>query len=285
MKRPLIVAACLLVVLAGVGYASRGYIRDALGAYRAPKLPPATAFKPPIKDGAVIADVNSPFEAGYSTSQHYILEATPPAKPKDPLAFSGELPKEVNLDVPFTSQAPSGDWSYPYQEACEEASVLMVDAYFQGKTGRISPTVADTAIKQLVAYENKTLGFYQDTTAEQTAELIRRYFGYQQVIVKPFVRIEDVKQALALGYPVIIPASGKALHNPNFKNGGPPYHMLVVRGYTPTQFITNDPGTRNGMQYVYDFDVLLKAAHDWTGDPETITSGKPVMLIVIPNVK
>jgi len=37
------------------------------------------------------------------------------------------LPESYNLGVPFTSQAPEANWQIPFKEACEEASVLMVD--------------------------------------------------------------------------------------------------------------------------------------------------------------
>src|SRR3989338_9267279 len=40
-----------------------------------------------------------------------------------------DLPKSVNLAVPFTSQAPEKDWSQPWQAACGEAAGLMLDAY------------------------------------------------------------------------------------------------------------------------------------------------------------
>ena len=33
--------------------------------------------------------------------------------------------EEINLDIPFTSQAPSLNWDQPYQDFCEEASILM----------------------------------------------------------------------------------------------------------------------------------------------------------------
>ena len=39
------------------------------------------------------------------------------------------LTKEINLDVPFTSQAPHLNWDQPYQDFCEEASVLMAVQY------------------------------------------------------------------------------------------------------------------------------------------------------------
>ena len=77
-----------------------------------------------------------------------------------------------------------------------------------------------------------------------------------------------MRREIASGRPVILPTSGKALGNPNFRNGGPVYHMLVLRGYTETTFITNDPGTRQGKNYTYDIDVFMDAIGDWEGhDP------------------
>lgn len=206
-------------------------------------------------------------------------------QPKDPLAFDGALPLEVNLAVPFTTQAPYSDWGEPYQNACEEASAIMVDAFYRGKTGKIPLSDADALIKKLVAYENVTFGDYKDTTAEQTAQVLRDYFKYATVIVKPFRTADDVKKPLALGYPVILPSAGKLLGNPNYRNGGPAYHMLVLRGYTPDFFITNDAGTRNGQGYTYTYATILKATHDWMGRDDNITTGDRVMLVVIPNPK
>ncbi|MEO5928044.1 MAG: C39 family peptidase [Patescibacteria group bacterium] len=279
--------AVILIVVAGGGlYLGRHKIKDAWAAFRAPKLPPASVYVP--GSGAPVAsgqDVTSPFEPGYSTSEHYTLETSPGTKPvaKDPLAFKGTLPAETNLAVPFTTQAPFTNWDFPYQEACEEASAIMVNAYYDGKTGRIPAADADKEILDIVAYEKATLGFYEDTNAAQTAQFIKGFYGYDNVIVKPLGSADDIKQAVALGYPVIIPFSGKALGNPNFRNGGPPYHMLVVRGYTPTLFITNDPGTRNGEQYTYTYDRILSAAHEWVGDAASINNGKKMMIVVIPN--
>ena len=38
----------------------------------------------------------------------------------------GGIPKTLNLDLPFYTQAPHANWDYPWQEACEEASILLV---------------------------------------------------------------------------------------------------------------------------------------------------------------
>lgn len=271
-----------LLIFFAVVYLGRGYLRDAWDYLRRPRLPEATAFRPPVVPAAeAVEESASPFEAGYSTSENYVLETSPRIKKMvDPLAFKGILPAETNLDVPFMSQAPSSDWSMPYQEACEEASLIMIDAFYRGSAGRISKEAAETAIKKLVAFEEGLFGYYEDTTAEETAKLAKEYFGYDLAIVRKFKTAEDLKGVLALGYPVILPAAGKMLNNPNFRNGGPLYHMLVIRGYTPKYFITNDPGTRKGQGYAYDYATLVKAAHDWNGGK--VTEGEKLMIVILP---
>ncbi|MCR4278916.1 MAG: C39 family peptidase [bacterium] len=256
-------------------------------------LPKATSFGeqfvPPANSNSnsdQSGDVLVPFEGGISKSENYVLETAPQKKPPsatDPLAYAGALPNSVNLDVPFTSQAPNADWSLPYQEACEEASAIMVDGYYKGMSGKIDPAEADRKIQSLTLYEKSSYGFYEDTTAEETARFIRDYFGYTDVLVRPFSSVEDLKRPLALGYPVMIPSAGQLLGNPNFSGDGPPYHMIVLRGYTQNVFITNDPGTRRGESYTYSYDTILKSAHDWTGDKNTVQQGARVMIVILPN--
>ena len=48
-----------------------------------------------------------------------------PYSPFSTFRSSDDLPEEINLPVPFTPQAPHANWELPYQEACEEAAVLM----------------------------------------------------------------------------------------------------------------------------------------------------------------
>ena len=203
-------------------------------------------------------------------------ETAPDFRPQDSVdlpeesagANGQEIPLQFNLAVPFTSQAPTGNWDMPYQEACEEASSYMVAEYYKGTpSGKIDPNVADAAILAEVAFEEDYLGTYLDTTAEQTAGFIGAYFGlHAEVIENPTV--DQIKAEIAAGRPVIVPAAGRELGNPNFTGIGPLYHMLVIKGYTEDQFITNDPGTRNGESYVYDIDVLMNAIGDWNGgDP------------------
>ncbi|MCI0478997.1 C39 family peptidase [Candidatus Uhrbacteria bacterium] len=276
------------VLVAGASaYLGRGHLRDAYDAWRAPELPPAVPYQPTVRpvSSPSVPEGPSPFEPGHSTSENFILETSPVVKAQpggiDLLAYEGPIPASVNLDVPFTTQAPFTNWDMPYQEACEEASAIMVDAFYRGLTGTMEPLEADGAILKLVAYQKMTLGFYEDTTSEELAQVIRDYFGYRDVEVRPFGTGDDLKKVLAQGYPVIVPMAGKLLGNPNFRNGGPLYHMLVVRGYTPDYFITNDPGTRKGEGYTYDEATILNAAHDWNGG--NVTEGERLMIVVLPN--
>lgn len=279
-----LIPIALLVVGGVFAFAYRAELRDWWFEMNRPKLPAAVRFAPPkTSPEGIGSEQTSPVEGGVATSEHYTLVTTPTAAPKpgaaDPFADKGPLPDEVNLAVPFTSQAPYGDWSLPYEDACEETSAIMVNAYYQGETGTIAPATAKKRIDDLVAFEKKFLGFYEDTNAADTAKFIKAYFGGPDALIRPLTE-RDLKRALANGYPVIIPASGKLLPNPNYRGGGPVYHMFVVKGYTKDRIITNDPGTRRGADYTYTFDQIANAAHDWNGGD--VAHGASLMLVVLP---
>ena len=75
--------------------------------------------------------------------------------------------------------------------------------------------------------------------------------------------------------------AGRLLGNPFYKAPGPLYHMLVLRGFTKTKFITNDPGTRRGEGFQYEIKTIMEAMHDWnSGD---VLSGRKAALVVYPN--
>jgi hypothetical protein len=193
----------------------------------------------------------------------------------------------INLAVPFSSQAPFSDWSEPYQNACEETASLMVAKYYQKAT--LTPAIAKQEILDLVAWENKTFGYYEDTTAQETARILKEYYNFKRVELIYDFGLADLKAEVLAGRPVIIPASGQMLGNPNFKQPGPIYHMLVVKGVTKTgDFITNDNGTRKGHDYIYKADVLYKAIHDAPQGGHTIIkadldANRKAMIVVYPN--
>lgn len=187
------------------------------------------------------------------------------------------LPNEINHNVPFTPQAPLGDWSLPYQEACEEASLTMA-AHFLLNKGQFTPQSANTEILDLVNFVEKE-GYPIDITAAETVDVARRYFGESLYVeLSDEITISNIKNILAGGGLVIMPFAGRQLPNPHFSSPGPLYHMLVVKGYNESSFITNDPGTRFGSNFKYSYEALLSANHDWNnGDVE---KGKKVMIII-----
>lgn len=194
----------------------------------------------------------------------------------------GEIAPELNLDVLFYSQAPFGNWGMPYQEACEEASLLLAHYYTKNQTVSIEQFERD--LLAMVEWEINYFGQYEHTSIEETAEMAREYLGYDAVEIVENPTVDTLKQLLAQGYPVIAPFAGRSLGNPYYTGEGPVYHMLVIRGYDETHFITNDVGTRHGENFIYSYDVLLNALHDWhpaaENDPSGILEGEKKVLIL-----
>lgn len=200
-----------------------------------------------------------------------------------------EVPVQVNLKVPFISQAPLYNWNDLHNEACEEASVLNVILYLDKKT--MDSNQADQELIKMVDWQMQNFGGHYDLPVAKVKELIKGYYNRDSEISYD-VSIDSIKQELANGHPVIIPAAGRDLGNPNFKTPGPVYHMLVIRGYDDKkqEFITNDVGTRKGDGYRYKYQKLFDAIHDmpsWQQDknildanPEMIFQGRKAMLII-----
>ena len=169
----------------------------------------------------------------------------------------------VNLAVPFQAQAPFAEWVEPFKEGCEEASLIMVDHYLRGAT-LSKQQMKDEILKQ-VEWQHEHFGGHLDLPAAQVVDLANAFYGYQTLVI-PDLTAEKIKEQLRLGRPVIVPAAGRDLGNPNFRRPGPLYHMLVIKGYTVAgMFITNDPGTRKGADYLYTPEVIINAAHEWDG--------------------
>jgi len=190
------------------------------------------------------------------------------------------LPAKASILVPFTVQAPLGDWGAPYQEACEEASIIMMDYYL--RNAPLEPEQANREIVQLVQWEEANFYKY-DVSLLDVKTIVGEYYKYPTRIVEEVTK-ESIMYEIANGNPVVVPVAGRKLNNPYFSGDGPWYHMLVITGYDGKYFITNDPGTRHGLDYKYRMDILVDAIHDWTGVKEDIESGQKRMLIIGKNL-
>lgn len=212
------------------------------------------------------------------TEQPFATKIAPVTKESTP-ASTNSLPAEVNLAIPFTPQAPHANWSLPYKEFCEEASVFMAMQYIRGQAIP-NADVADQELLKIGAFEEEYFGYLEDTTAKETATVITEYFGYPNVQLVENPTAQQIREAVAAGKPVIVPAAGRLLGNPYFQTPGPLYHMFVVKGYTSDgRFIVNDPGTRRGADFVYSETTIMNAIHDWRDDQQ-IELGRKVIIVV-----
>ena len=171
------------------------------------------------------------------------------------------IPATLVLQVPFTAQAPTNNWDR--NEDCEETSITMVNAYLNGQSqNTMSASDAQNAINQLKNWEQVNIGYNADTGAAATTRMAQGAFNIKVRQIKNFTQA-DLKRALADNHPVLLPHDARKLGSPKYANGGPDYHMLVIRGYDETGFIVNDPGTSEGNGNVYTFETLWNAAADW----------------------
>lgn len=177
------------------------------------------------------------------------------------------VPAKKILTMSFASQAPFGDWSEPWQNACEEASINIVRYYLLGQT--LTKEIMRDDILSMVDWQMKNWGSHDDLNAEKTLSLAKSIYGLKGEVI-PDYSVDSIKRSIANGVPVIVPTDGRLLNNPNFKNGGPPYHMLVIKGYDSAGFITNDPGTRKGEGYYYLYQTVLGAVKNPDGGPKEV---------------
>lgn len=227
---------------------------------------------------------------GYQNMKYQKEEVPPPVrfedvkKEEEATIPEAEIPEkapekrtQLNLDAPFYSQAPFGNWDFPWQEACEEASTLLVaNVYWNHNWTREE---FNEEILKMVDWQKDRFGTYLDTTVAQTAQILEEYLKLE-TITHEDPTYEDIQNILNKGHFVIMFFAGKELGNPYFSNGGPNYHVLVVKGYKPGQrIITHDVGTKNGANYVYSWDVLQSAMHDFA---VPIQSGAKRILEVLP---
>ena len=185
--------------------------------------------------------------------------------------------RKVKLDVPFAPQAPFANWDAPYQEACEEMSLIMVHHFLQGSD--LNMEQADKEILGLVSWQEDN-GYSEDVTLAELQVIAKEYYGYESIILEnPTDR--ELKEQIMKGNPVIVPAAGRMLGNKYYSGEGPWYHMLVITGYTSRSFVTNDPGTKRGKKFSYKIPVLMNAIHDWTGVKENIAQGASRVLVLV----
>ena len=194
------------------------------------------------------------------------------------------LPNQHLIKTAFVQQAPEKNWDEPWQDTCEEASLLTVD-YFYKNINSITTEENRDAILKMIEFEN-TQNFSKDMTISQMSVVAKNYLNYQtKIIDNP--TIEDIKGYVAKNIPVVVPADGKILYqeNKHFSGNGPYYHNIVILGYNDQkqQFTVHDVGTKAGAYFKYSYNLLLESIHDFpvSGKKEDINNGQKRVLVLL----
>jgi hypothetical protein len=222
------------------------------------------------KPSDVLVDIND--------KKNEIVNNYENSKPREDIV----TPAKVLIDIPFLAQAPTANWDDPrQQDGCEEASLLMAHLWLTGQTMTVKQ--AEAEIIAMSDWQEEKYGEFVDRSMTDTGKMFADYYNHTNYEIKRGITAEDIKQELALGNIVIVPTNGQILDNPNYTAPGPITHMLPVIGYDDNAgvFITNDPGTRNGKQFKFEYDRLIDSIYDYqTGEHEGYHKTETIMMVV-----
>lgn len=191
---------------------------------------------------------------------------------------SKNIPTDFILQVPFSAQAPTDNWSR--NEDCEETSLVMANAFLNGNIeDKLPATLTQETINYLKEWEQKNLGYNADTGADTTTRMAQDAFGLKVKQIKDYTEA-DLKTELINGHPILLPINAKLLESPQYLRDGPTYHMIVIRGFRGHTFIVNDPGTNDGNGNEYSFSILQKASADWNNAAKKMDPTRKIALVV-----
>ncbi len=190
--------------------------------------------------------------------------------------FGCSTPPSASVNVPFTSQAPEGNWSEPWQNACEETSVYMVSSFYGDDP--IKREQAVLKIKEILKVKNEDIKVSKDESLATIADLIDKLGLPWSAVIVENPTIDDLKTELAAGRPIIVPVFAPLLKNAQYGVSDVEYHVLVLTGYDDKDgvFIVNDPGTKNGHGLRFTYDTFMGAIHDL--NPKDKEAGKKAVL-------
>lgn len=163
------------------------------------------------------------------------------------------------LKIDFASQAPLGVWDSLHEEACEETDILMTD-YFLRKI-KFSPEEFDKKLTALISLNDTELRQHEDIGTNEIVKLANSFNKNLKAESKKIFSLADIKNEIDRGLPVIAPVDAKKLANPHY---GPAidYHTVLVVGYSDSEIITHDSGTKFGKNYRYHNDKFWEAISD-----------------------
>lgn len=202
-----------------------------------------------------------------------------------PIINDNIKPTKVLLEVPYINEAPDGNFSGNWKNACEEASMTMVEKYYLGEKF-VSVKEAMTSMQTLFNIQDRIYGSNVNADAQMITDLINNYLSYKATL-KTNPTIDEIRKELVLKHPIISLHYGFDLHNPNipFAIHGSYYHAMVIIGYDDTtkEFVTNDDGDQKyGTNHRYEYDLFMNSLHDYNFSLNK-TNGLPSVIFTNPN--
>lgn len=198
---------------------------------------------------------------------------TPSASPK-------LFPAHILLQVPFTTQAPLGNWAQ-HQESCEAANLTMLVYYWRhDRSVVIDPKAADALIHQIDGWKTQL-----DLTNTLLGKLAHDHFGYGYRLVKNDPQV--IREQLAAGRPLLAEVRTHGLGNSNYPGYTTHYeqagwsvpHFVVIIGYDAKGVFLNDPGISKGRGYHISFAQLTHAIADLDQHHPALNQGQVLLLI------
>jgi hypothetical protein len=242
-KRLIAVGAVLLVAAIAVFGATEG--RALWHKYQTRP----TAASHPIDQGQLsgLPQVQNP--ADNSNGQRAVGADKPSPSPPAP------GPSAV-LQVPYTVQAPNGNWKV-FENACEEDVLLMYHGYLEGDhRDEIPPGEADPALRAMEQWQVSNWGADRDLTLDKTGQFAQAYYHYKYQVME--ATPDNIKRQVSAGHPVIIPVMTHSLEN-HFYGPQTVYHEVLIKGYTDGGIVTNDGGVQQGKNWFYSWNIMFQA--------------------------
>jgi len=178
-----------------------------------------------------------------------------------------EYKEILNLKMDFFSQAPFANWDPPYDESCEEASILLIANELDNMN--LNKKSFDERLKKIVKWEEEKFGSYEHTNVKETEEMIKELFDFETK-VHPNPSFDEIKEIISRGSFIVAPFAGRMLNNPFYSGEGPYYHMMVIKGYDDRtdekKIITHDVGTKRGKDYIYPWYIIKSAMRDYSDE-------------------
>lgn len=182
----------------------------------------------------------------------------------------------LDLLVPYVSQVPTGDWVRPWDQACEEASITMIEGFYQQKTA-IPVAESKERMQAMIDWENNAFGKNDDTNAEETAKIIEALSSFDTEVVRE-PSLEAIQAQIDAQQPVIFFVNMFQLYQET--PGKDSFHVGVIVGYDEEkqEFIINDPARERRR---YSYQTMMNALHDYNANSKE-ADGTPSVIFTHP---